>query len=46
MVVHTIFEKIGVVLPLIIDQSLVHLTHICFLTVDHILGFLVETISW
>jgi hypothetical protein len=46
MVVHAIFEKIGVVWPLIIDQRLVHLTHICFLTVDDILGFLVETISW
>jgi hypothetical protein len=46
MVVHAIFEKIGVVWPLMIDQRLVHLTHICFLTVDHILGFLVETISW
>jgi hypothetical protein len=38
--------KIGVVWPLIIDQRLVHLTHICFLALDHILGFLVETISW
>jgi hypothetical protein len=38
--------KIGVVWPLIIDQRLVHLTPISFLTIDHILGFLVETISW
>src|SRR6187551_2992969 len=38
--------KMGVVWPLIIDQRLVHLTHICFLAIDHILGFLVETISW
>jgi hypothetical protein len=36
----------GVVLPLIIDQRLVHLTHICFLAIGHILGFLVETIYW
>jgi len=41
-----IFDKMGVVWPLIIDQRLIHLTHICFLVVDHILGFLVETISW
>jgi hypothetical protein len=46
MVVHAIFEKIRVVWPLIINQRLVHLTHISFLAVDHILGFLVETISW
>jgi hypothetical protein len=26
-------------LPLIIDQRLVHLTHICFLAIGHILGF-------
>jgi lipoprotein signal peptidase len=38
--------KMGVVWPFIIDQRLVHLTHICFLAIDHILGFLVETISW
>jgi hypothetical protein len=38
--------KIGVVWPLIINQRLVHLTHICFLSMDHILGFLVETIPW
>jgi hypothetical protein len=38
--------KMGVVWPLIIDQGLIHLTHICFLVIDHILGFLVETISW
>jgi hypothetical protein len=37
--------KMGVVWPFIIDQRLVHLTHICFLAIDHILGFLVETIS-
>jgi hypothetical protein len=36
--------KIGVVWPLIINQRLVHLTHICFLAVDHIRGFRVETI--
>jgi hypothetical protein len=45
MVVHAILTKMGVVWPLIIDQRLVHLTHICFLTIDRILGFLVETIS-
>jgi hypothetical protein len=33
-----------VVWSLIIEQSLVHLTHICFLAIGHILGFLVETI--
>jgi hypothetical protein len=38
--------KIGVVWPLIIDHRLVHLTHICFLPIDHILRFLVETIFW
>jgi hypothetical protein len=31
---------------LIINQSLAHLTHICFHSMDHILGFLVETIPW
>jgi hypothetical protein len=36
--------KMGVVWPLIIYQRLVHLTHICFLAIHHILGFLVETI--
>jgi hypothetical protein len=41
-----IFNKIEVLWPLIIDQGLIHLTHICFLAVDYILGFLVETISW
>jgi hypothetical protein len=35
MVVHAIFEKMGVVSP-----------HICLLAIDCILGFLVETISW
>jgi hypothetical protein len=37
--------KMGVVWPLITDQRLVHLTHICFLVVGHTFGFLVETIS-
>jgi hypothetical protein len=37
-----IFDKIEVLWPLIIDQRLIRLTHICFLAVDHILGFLVE----
>jgi hypothetical protein len=32
---------------LIMDQRLVHLAlYICFLAIDHILGFLVEAISW
>jgi hypothetical protein len=31
---------------LIIDQRLVHLTPHMFLAIDHILGFLVEAISW
>jgi hypothetical protein len=38
--------KMGVVWPLMIDQRLVHLTHICFHAIGHILGFLVDTISW
>jgi hypothetical protein len=38
--------KIAVVWPFIINQRLVHLTHICFLSMDHILGFLVETVPW
>jgi hypothetical protein len=38
--------KMGVVLPLIINQRLVHLTHICFHAIDCILAFLVETFSW
>jgi hypothetical protein len=32
--------------PSVIDKRLVLLTLICFLAIDHILGFLVETISW
>jgi hypothetical protein len=36
----------GDVWPLIMYQRLVHLTHVCFLVIDHILGFLVDTISW
>jgi Na+/glutamate symporter len=38
--------KIVIVWPLIIDQRFVNLTHISFLAIDHILGILVETISW
>jgi hypothetical protein len=38
--------KMGVVWPLIIDQKLIHPANICFLAIDEILGFLVETISW
>jgi hypothetical protein len=34
--------KMGFVWPLIIDKRLVHLTPICFLAKDHILGFLVR----
>jgi hypothetical protein len=37
--------KIGIVWPLIIDQRLVHHTNICFIAIDHILAFLVETKS-
>jgi hypothetical protein len=39
-------SKMGVVWPFIIDQRLVHLTPHMFPCIDHILGFLVETISW
>jgi hypothetical protein len=35
-----------VVLQLIIDQSIVQLTHICLLAIGHILGFLEKTIFW
>jgi hypothetical protein len=38
--------KMGVVWPLIKTQRLVHLTPHMFLAIDHILGFLVEAISW
>ena len=38
--------KMWVVWPLIIYQTLIHLTPHMFLVIDHILGFLVETISW
>jgi hypothetical protein len=38
--------KMGVVWPLIIDHRLVHLTPHMFLALYHILGFLVEMISW
>jgi hypothetical protein len=38
--------QMGVVWPLIIDQSLVHCTPYMFPCHDHILGFLVKTISW
>jgi hypothetical protein len=38
MVVHVILTKMGVVCPLIVDQRLVHLTHICFLDIDHVGG--------
>jgi hypothetical protein len=37
--------KMGVVWPLIIDQRLIHLTPHIFPAIDHILEFLVETIS-
>jgi hypothetical protein len=39
-------SKMGVVWPMFIDQSHVHLTHICFLAICHIIVFLVETDSW
>jgi hypothetical protein len=38
-----IFDKMGVVWPLIIDQRLVHLTPYTFPCHSHILKFLVET---
>jgi hypothetical protein len=38
--------KMGVVWTLIIDQRLVHITQHSFLAIDHILGFMEETISW
>jgi hypothetical protein len=41
-----ILDKNGVVLRLIIDQRLVHVTPHMFLVIGHILGFLVETLSW
>jgi hypothetical protein len=41
----TIFDKMGVVWPLIIASRLVQHTHIYILVIGHILGFLVETIS-
>jgi hypothetical protein len=37
--------KMGVVWPLIIDRGSYTSPHICFLAIDHILGYLVETIS-
>jgi hypothetical protein len=36
--------KMGVVGPLIIEQRFVHVTHICFLAIGHILGFLVKNL--
>jgi hypothetical protein len=38
--------KMGVVWPLIFDQRLIQLTTHMFPCIDHILGFMVETISW
>jgi hypothetical protein len=38
--------KMGIVWPLIFDQRLIHLTTHMFFAIDHILGFMVETISW
>jgi hypothetical protein len=37
--------KMGVVWPFIFDQRPYTSPHICFLAIDHILGFLVEAIS-
>jgi hypothetical protein len=34
-----IIYKMGVVWPLFFDQRLVHLTHIYFIAIGHILGF-------
>jgi hypothetical protein len=36
----------GVEWPLIIDQGIVHITPHMFLAIGHILGILVETLSW
>jgi hypothetical protein len=38
--------KMGIVRPLIIDHWLVQLTPHMLLAIDHILAFLVETITW
>jgi hypothetical protein len=46
MVVRDILKKIWVVWPLIIDKGFIHLTRIFFFAIDHILGFLVEAVSW
>jgi hypothetical protein len=46
MVVYAIFEKNGGYVAIDFVQRLVHLTHIYFIIIDRILGFLVETISW
>jgi hypothetical protein len=35
--------KVGVEWPFIMDQRLIHVTHICFLAIGNIIGFLVET---
>jgi hypothetical protein len=40
-----IFDKMGVVWTLIIDQRLIHLATHMFPAIDHILGFMVETKS-
>jgi hypothetical protein len=41
MVVHAIFDKNRGCVAFDHQQRLVHLTHICFLSMDHILVFLV-----
>jgi hypothetical protein len=38
--------KMGIVCPLITTRGSYTPPHICFLTIDHIIVFLVETISW
>jgi lipoprotein signal peptidase len=38
--------KMGVVWPLILARGSYTTLHKCFLAIDHILGFMVETISW
>jgi hypothetical protein len=46
MVVHAIFDKNGGCVAIDHRPEARTPHHICFLVIDHILGFLVETISW
>jgi hypothetical protein len=45
MVIPIIFDRNGVVWQLIIDPRLVHLTPHMFPSIDHILGFPMESIT-